>query len=161
MFTVVSSSAGLENIAHIIQVALTPAFFLSGIAALLNVFANRLGRVADKVDKATKEMTIADPRLTAALAIQLKYLRRRSFALDIAVILGACAGVGTCFATLLLFVGALREEAIASLLYFAFAAGLVCAIGSLLAFLVEMLIASRGIRLESHQRDTTEQQVAP
>jgi hypothetical protein len=33
----------LDTVAHIIQVALTPVFLLSGIATLLNVFSTRLG----------------------------------------------------------------------------------------------------------------------
>jgi len=35
----------LDTAAHVVQLALTPVFFLSGIAALLNVFASRLGRL--------------------------------------------------------------------------------------------------------------------
>ncbi|MGH7046423.1 MAG: hypothetical protein ACREE2_08540 [Stellaceae bacterium] len=34
----------LELVAHIIQLALTPVFLLSGIATLLNVFSTRLAR---------------------------------------------------------------------------------------------------------------------
>ena len=157
MFDTTSAALSLDSIAHIIQVALTPAFLLSAIAALLNVFAARLGRVADKVDRATTAMETADAKLTGALAVQLQFLRRRSFALDIAVIAGACGGVATCLATFLLFVGALRDRAIASALYLSFAGGLLCTTGSLIAFLAEMLLASRGLRRESHDRDTTEQ----
>jgi len=43
----------LDSVAHVIQVALTPIFLLSGIAALLNVFSARLARVADRVDLVT------------------------------------------------------------------------------------------------------------
>src|SRR5690242_11924667 len=43
------SEASLDLVAHVIQVALTPIFLLSGIATLLNVFATRLARVADLV----------------------------------------------------------------------------------------------------------------
>ena len=44
------TSLPLDTIARIIQTALTPVFLLSGIAALLNVFSTRLGRLADQVD---------------------------------------------------------------------------------------------------------------
>ena len=37
----------VDSVAHIIQVALTPVFLLSGIGALLNVFNTRLSRVSD------------------------------------------------------------------------------------------------------------------
>ena len=36
--------SSLDLVAHVIQVALTPIFLLSGIATLLNVFATRLAR---------------------------------------------------------------------------------------------------------------------
>jgi hypothetical protein len=35
---------------RVIQAALTPVFLLAAVAALLNVFSTRLGRVADRVD---------------------------------------------------------------------------------------------------------------
>lgn len=49
MFAIDNTGLGLDTIAHIIQVALTPVFFLTGIATLLNVFSTRLGRVSDRV----------------------------------------------------------------------------------------------------------------
>lgn len=48
--------SSLDLVAHVIQVALTPIFLLSGIATLLNVFATRLARVADLVAQITKSM---------------------------------------------------------------------------------------------------------
>ncbi|TXM92579.1 DUF2721 domain-containing protein, partial [Methylobacterium sp. WL116] len=43
----------LDGIAHIIQVALTPVFLLSGVATLLNVFGARLARVSDQAERAS------------------------------------------------------------------------------------------------------------
>jgi hypothetical protein len=40
----------VDSVAHVIQVALTPVFLLSGIASLLAVLSTRLARVADRVD---------------------------------------------------------------------------------------------------------------
>jgi hypothetical protein len=77
---------------------------------------------------------------------RLGYLRRRSHALDAAVVLGALAGVSTSAAALLLFVGTLRNGTGSTLLFLAFGAALVLTIGALTAFLTEMLMASRGIR---------------
>jgi hypothetical protein len=42
--------SSVESVTHVIQVALTPVFLLTAVAALLNVFSTRLGRVADRVD---------------------------------------------------------------------------------------------------------------
>ena len=41
----------LDNVVHVIQTALTPAFLLAGLAALLSVFASRLDRVTRQVDR--------------------------------------------------------------------------------------------------------------
>src|SRR5262245_63388764 len=40
----------LQSSSGVIQLALTPVFLLTAVAALLNVFSTRLGRVADRVD---------------------------------------------------------------------------------------------------------------
>jgi hypothetical protein len=101
--------SSLDLVAHVIQVALTPIFLLSGIATLLNVFSTRLARVADRVDQITKAMEEADPDECVQLARQLLHLRRRSIALDVAVLLGAVAAAATCASVFTLFVGALRD----------------------------------------------------
>jgi hypothetical protein len=141
------------DLASIVQVALTPVFFLTAIAALLNVFSTRLGRVADHVDVLTDNLETADANRSTVLKVQLAYLRRRSHLLDAAVVLAATAGIAICCAGFALFLGALRERAAAPVLVFLFGAGLLCTIGALSAFLVEMLMASRGLRVRSLERE--------
>jgi hypothetical protein len=130
----------LQDAARIVQLALTPVFLLSGIAALLNVFATRLGRVADQTDKlaAASEEETRD----AVLGI----LRWRSRALDWAVVLAAVAGALTCGAVLVLFLGEVRGSGAANLLFLLFGGAIVLTMGSLVAFVVEMLLAANGVR---------------
>ena len=52
-------SSSLDNVIHVIQVALTPVFLLTALAALLNVFSTRLGRVADRVDQVAAKLQSA------------------------------------------------------------------------------------------------------
>jgi hypothetical protein len=146
VFGRLTSPAGL---AQIIQVALTPVFFLTAVAALLNVFSTRLGRVADHVDRLTDELRNADTAQSAIVIAQLTYLRRRSRILDFAVVLATLAGIAICCAAFALFLGALRDQAAAPVLYFLFASGLLFTIGALGLFLIEMLMASGGLRLEA------------
>src|SRR2546425_1669916 len=94
MFGVDDSATALDTVAHIIQVALTPIFLLSGIATLLNVFSARLARVADQVDAASKALMGAGAEQTKALSARLSHLHRRSLALDVAVVVGAVGGGG-------------------------------------------------------------------
>jgi len=148
MFGVDNTGSALDTVAHIIQVALTPVFLLSGIATLLNVFSTRLARVADRVDAVSKAIEGADSDEAKALSAQLAYLHRRSLALDVAVVLGAVGGAATCGAVLVLFVGALRESTVATVLFLLFGIAVGCSLGAIVAFTAEMLMASVGIRTE-------------
>lgn len=138
----------LDAIAHIIRMALTPVFLLLSIAALLNVFSTRLGLVGDRVEQVTKALDTADPDHAAVLKDQLVHLYRRSLALDAAVILSAIAKAAICAAVLLLFVGALGDASVGLALLLAFGCAIVCALGAILAFAAEMLMAGTGIRAE-------------
>lgn len=150
-----SNGDALGHGAHIVQLALTPVFLLSAIAALLNVFSARLARVADQVDRVTRELE--DPR-TLDRPMRMRLLRRlsrRSLAMDVAVVLGTLAGVATSGAALTLFVGAFRERGPVWSLYLCFGAALVCTIGALAAYMAEMLMASQSLRREARTQDTT------
>jgi len=138
----------LDMVAHIIQVALTPVFLLSGIATLLNVFSTRLARVADRVDQITKGIEETDAGKVTLLAVQLSHLRRRSLALDAAVLLAAFGGAATCASVLTLFVGALRDATVASVLFTTFGLAVMCTIGAIGCFTAEMLMAGSGVRAE-------------
>jgi hypothetical protein len=148
MFGFQSTGSPLDPIAHIIQIALTPVFLLSGIATLLSVFSARLARVADQVDSTAAALEGADPGEAAHLARRLQHLHRRSVALDVAVVLGAIGGASTCAAVLVLFLGALGEAAVATALFMLFGMAVVCALGAIAGFTAEMLMAGVGIRAE-------------
>jgi len=136
----------LDDVAHIIQVALTPVFLLGGIGTLINVFSTRLARVADQVDRIAETMDRLSDGEKQRAARRLGALRVRSRVLDAAVILGAIGGAATCGAVLALFYGALRNAGVASALYGLFGLAIVCTIAALAAYVLEMLLASRVIR---------------
>ncbi len=135
--------SSLDLVAHVIQLALTPVFLLSGIATLMNVFSTRLARVADLITKAIEG---GDKDEAAPLSAQLAHLRRRSLALDAAVVLAAIAGALTCASVLTLFVGALKDATVASVLFTTFGLAVICTIGAIAAFAVEMLMAGNAMR---------------
>ncbi len=75
----------------------------------------------------------------------LRNFYRRSVTLDVAVVLAAIGGAATCASVLTLFIGSLRETEIGLVL---FGLAVVSALGGVLAFTVEMMIAGIGIREE-------------
>jgi hypothetical protein len=138
----------VDPIAHIIRLALTPVFLLLSIANLLNVFSTRLALVGDRAEQVTKALGSAEPADGPELRRQLRQLYRRSVALDLAVILSSIAKAGVCIAVLLLFVGALGDEAVALVLLLAFGCAVVCTLGAIVAYAAEMLMAGTGVRAE-------------
>jgi hypothetical protein len=135
------TNVNLEAAARVVQLALTPVFLLSAIGALLSVFASRQSRVADQTEDAAAEPVGAEAREQ-----RLRILRMRSHALDWAVVLSALAGAQTCATVLLLFLGALLGRNAANILFLTFGGAIVLTMGALAAFVVEMLLAARGVR---------------
>lgn len=129
----------LQDAAHVVQLALTPVFLLSATATLLGVFSSRLARVADRVH--VLAMLTGDDHLA-----ELALLRRRSRVLDVAVVIAALGGGLTCVAVLILFLSELRETAAARYLFLSFGGAIVLTMGSLGAFVTEMLLTARGVR---------------
>jgi hypothetical protein len=139
----------LDSIAHVIQIALTPVFLLSGIGALLNVFNTRLARVSDHVSH-TADLLAADPQAENAELMRghIKRLRRRVIALDTAIVLAALGCASTCGAAFTLFVGATRNANAASVLLVLFGAALGCTVAALAAFILDGLLAWHGLRTD-------------
>ena len=137
----------LDSTTHIIQVALTPVFLLSGIGTLLNVFNTRLARVADHSEHAA-DLLSADPDRpdAALLRRQLRRLRQRTVALDLSIALSAMGGATTCSAVFALFIGAVHSTATANVLLALFGLALTFTVSALAAFVADTLLAWHGLR---------------
>jgi hypothetical protein len=136
----------IDSVAHVIQVALTPVFLLSGIGTLLNVFNQRLSRVSDHrehVEELLHGEAEGDTR--NRLCTHLVRLRHRTIVLDASVVLGAIGGAATCGAAFVLFLGSMRDAVIASWLFVLFGLALGCTAIALVAFLLDSLLAWHGV----------------
>ena len=144
--TVVSGDA-IDSTAHIVQVALTPIFLLTGAGTLLNVFNQRLSRVSDHTEH-TAELLKAteDDAELSLLQAHLARLRHRLLALDASTALTGLGGAATCGTACILFLGGVRDQGVVSWLVISFALALLCVVGGLAAFLVDTLLAWHGIR---------------
>lgn len=138
-----------QSVSRIIQTALTPIFFLSGIGTLLNVVNQRLSRVSDHYSRLA-DMLRSDkpPEDPTSLLRHLARLARRRLALDISVACLALGGAGTCSAAFALFLVTLRDAGTASLLLWLFGGALGFTIAALMAFLVDTVLAWHGLRLD-------------
>jgi integral membrane sensor domain MASE1 len=137
----------VDSVAHIIQVALTPVFLLSGIGTLLNVFNARLSRVSDHREQVEELLRSGSATMDPeTLRTHLLRLRHRTRVLDAAIVLGAIGGASTCGAAFVLFLGSMRDSAVASWLFLLFGMALGCSACALLAFLLDSLLAWHGVR---------------
>jgi hypothetical protein len=82
------------------------------------------------------------------LRAHLRRLSHRTLMLDASVMLGATGAASTCGAALVLFLGSLRSSAIVSWLFVLFGIALGCAVGALVAFLADTVLAWHGLRRE-------------
>lgn len=130
----------VNDLASVIQTSLAPVFLLAGTAGFVSIYTIRLGRVSDRLNE------VADRGKQGKLfRKQLAYLRRRALALEVAVVLGVMAGICTGGAILNLLAGALAIGLRQENLFWFFGGAIVSLIGSLVAFLFELLIAGRNL----------------
>ncbi|MDW5317188.1 DUF2721 domain-containing protein [Rhizobium sp. PL01] len=133
----------ISDYADAIQTSLAPVFLLAGTAAFVSIYCTRLGRVSDRLNE------IADKKSSGEKSRrQLVYLRRRTLALEVAVILGLLAGICTCASILNLLSGALAIRLRPENLSWFFGGAIISLMLSLLAFLFELLAAGRSMLLQ-------------
>ena len=142
--------ASLSNAVHLVQTALTPVFLLSGIAALLGVFAARQARISDRAELLARDRGTASADDLARMAAEVASLRVRSHVLDFAVACGAAAAASTALSILVLFLSALRASTTAGLLVGFFGAAIVFTIVAVGLFGLEMFLGSGSLRARAH-----------
>lgn len=65
----------LINVTHLVQLALTPAFLLSGIGAVLAVLSARLSRIVDRTHQINDQIELSKDQITCEPELQLLDLR--------------------------------------------------------------------------------------
>jgi len=130
----------VNHLASVVQTSLAPVFLLAGTAGFVSIYTTRLGHVSDRLNELAD--TATQNRL---FSLQRTYLQRRILALELAVMLGVIAGICTCGAILNLLASALAVSLRQENLYWLFGGALLSLVGSLVAFLFEVLIAGRNM----------------
>lgn len=139
--------ASISSVAQIIQLAVAPVFLLAGIGGVLNVVAQRLARVVNRVRDLEKHVPTADPELQQAELRELAILDRRMTACHWSIGLCTAAALLICLVVMVLFVAdlvALEFAIPVSLLFIAAMASLTL---GLLLFLYEVTVATRSVRV--------------
>jgi len=136
----------VDAIAHAIQLAVTPVFLLAGVGAMLSVLANRLARIVDR-GRVLHDRRHHDPSEAGEIDLELAVIDRRMRVVNTAISLCTLCALLICTVVAVLFLGTITARGNATALAVLFIAAMGCLIGALLAFLVEIYMATVKVAL--------------
>jgi magnesium-transporting ATPase (P-type) len=140
-------SPAISTIADAIQASLSPVFMLAGIGALLNVLAGRLSRVIDRARALERVHHEIDGQERQRAVRELRLLARRMSIINLALFLVVASAVMTCLVVAMLFVAVLLKFHIGQYVAAGFILAMALLIAGLIAFIVEVRVSSRAIRI--------------
>jgi hypothetical protein len=136
------SARSLDEISHVIQLAIAPVFLLTAVGTLLMVLTNRLGRAVDRrrALEARVKAGASGSDIEGA-ASELGIIARRVAWIYRAIVLAVFCALFVCLLIALAFVDAFIAGNFAKGLGVLFVLAMVALIGSLLTFLREIFLA--------------------
>ena len=141
-------SAQASDIAHLIQIALTPIFLISAIGVTLNVLTSRLARIVDRAR--TMEEILRRPDHVPDgrdLHGALDVLARRARHINVAITFITVSALFIALVVVMLFVNAFLRWELASFIACMFILSMLAFAAALLAFLIEVCIATANLRI--------------
>jgi Protein of unknown function (DUF2721) len=136
------------DIAHLIQVALTPIFLISAIGVTLNVLTNRLARIVDRARTLEYAVLRAEHPADGRDAHgQLAVLERRAGWIYAAITLITLSALFISLVVVMLFVNAFLRWDLSTFIACMFILSMMTLAAALLAFLIEVRIATTTLRI--------------
>jgi uncharacterized protein DUF2721 len=135
------------DIAHLIQVALTPIFLTTAVGVTLNVLTNRLARIVDRARHLESSLSRPEALAPADAHRQLAVLARRSVYINAAITLIIGSGLLISLVVVMLFVNAFLRWDLSAAIAIVFVLSMLSLALSLLAFLIEVRIATSALRI--------------
>jgi uncharacterized protein DUF2721 len=136
------------DVAHLIQVALTPIFLISAIGVTLNVLTSRLSRIVDRARAMETEVCRPDYQaggrdLHAALSV----MARRARYIYAAITLITLSALFIALVVVMLFVNAFAHWDLAAFIAIMFILSMLAFAAALTAFLIEVRIATTTLQI--------------
>jgi CBS domain containing-hemolysin-like protein len=136
------------DVAHLIQVALTPIFLISAIGVTLNVMTSRLARIVDRARIMESELCRPDYQaggrdLHAALSV----LARRARYMNAAITLITLSALLIALVVVMLFVNAFAHWDLAAFIAIMFILSMLAFAAALTSFLIEVRIATTTLQI--------------
>ena len=138
----------LEQIIPELRDAIGPVILISGVGLLLLSLTNRFGRAVDRSRQLIREMRESTGTDRQRLAGQVEILFRRAQLIQLAIILGATSVLYAAVLIITLFFTALLQLELAVPISLLFMCCLVSLIGSLVAFIMDIRLSLKALKLE-------------
>jgi hypothetical protein len=132
----------------VLQTAIGPAILISGVGLLLLTMTNRLGRAIDRARNLKGQVLVASDAGRAKIAAQLTILWRRARLIRLAITLAATSALLAGTLIIALFFTALWRLETPWLISGLFVVCLLCLLGSLCVFLLDINQSLAALRLE-------------
>jgi len=142
-----SPENSISAIAHVIQLAIAPVFLITGVCTLLGVLANRLGRIVDRARVIERKLEIPDEVKRVRLEEELIRLCRRARFVNLAIRCSIISALLTCITISTLFTGTFVPAHLSKVIAVLFVAAMLSLFLALLAFLREVMVATRALRI--------------
>jgi len=139
----------ISAIAHVIQLAIAPVFLISGVATLLSVLANRLGRIVDRARLLEAKLELPDEAKRAPMLEELARLSRRARLVNLAITFCTICALLICVTIATLFTGTFLPVKLSKVITGLFIAAMFSLVLALMAFLREVIMATRALRISS------------
>lgn len=136
------------DIAHLIQVALTPIFLISAIGVTLNVLTSRLARIVDRARAMEERLLRVQPAAGSRESHgQLRVLEHRARFINAAITFIIVSALFISLVVVMLFVNAFLRWDLSVFIACMFILSMLTLAAALLSFLIEVRIATRTLRI--------------
>jgi Protein of unknown function (DUF2721) len=136
------------DVAHLIQIALTPIFLISAIGVTLNVLTSRLARIVDRARAIEDVLRRSDHTQDGRdLHDTLGVLARRARYINAAITLITLSALFISLVVVMLFVNAFLHWELSAFIACMFILSMLSLAAALSTFLIEVRIATRTLRI--------------
>src|SRR6266436_8296775 len=142
----------IAAIAHVIQLAIAPVFLISGVATLLSVLTNRLGRIVYRARVVEAKIDFRDEAQSAKASEELIRLSTRARLVNFAISFCTISALLICITIATLFTGTFLPVNLSKLITVLFIAAMFSLFLALASFLREVITATRSLRFSSIPR---------
>jgi hypothetical protein len=143
-------SLQIDDVAHVIQLAIAPVFLLTAVGTLLNVLVNRLSRSVDRRRTLTAALPKVDAIIAGGVHAELDYVERRVRLIYTAIFLAVATALLICLLIAIAFIDALLAVDLSQVVAILFVLAMLALIGSLALFMREVYLGVNTVASPLH-----------